>query len=144
MDLTRRKVLVFMGSLWVAIPFCLLLHESGHALVALVCGGSITSFNVVEAYVVVDGGHFTTRTLALFYLAGVSLNIAFWSVYLFLYKEGKGMFHQLFGAVYSGINLFAIGVWIVVPLKALLRRENPLDDVVKWLDVTHIHPIKMA
>ena len=68
---------------------------------------------MVEAYVVVDGGHFTTRALAFIYLAGAIL-------------------------------LFAIGVWIVVPLKELLGWANPLDDVVKFIGVTHMHPIKIV
>lgn len=144
MDLARRKVLAFMGSLWLAIPLCLLLHEGGHALVALVCGGSITAFNVVEAYVIVDGGDFTTSALALFYVAGVSLNIVIWYIYLCFYKKGKGMFYHLFSAVYSIMNLFAIGVWIVVPIKEMLGWANPIDDVVKWISVTHMAPLKIA
>lgn len=32
----------------------------------------------------------------------------------------------------------------MVPFKEMLGRANPLDDVVKFIDVTHIHPLKIV
>lgn len=137
-----KVILAFIGSLWIAMPLYLFLHEGGHALIAILCGAKIVDFNLMQGYVIAEGGTFNDMTLALFNIAGVLIPAATLLIYLILYKRNtRGLFYQLFSVLFTGIIIFSMGVWIVVPILYMLGRANPIDDVVKFIEVLNIHPI---
>lgn len=144
----RREIKIILnliGSLWLAMPLYLLLHEGGHALVATLCQAQIIEFNILEAYVVVEGGHFNEMTLALFYVAGMMIPTLFWIGYLIFYKRDTiHSFYRIFSALFSGMVLFSIGVWIVIPIKYMLNQANPNDDVTQFIEVLKIKPVTVT
>ena len=140
-----KVILAFIGSLWVAMPLYILLHEGGHALVAALCGAKITEFNILQGYVIADGGTFNTFTLALFYAVGLVIPVIAFSIYLILYQSRKGnIFYKILSAFFSGIILFSIGVWIVIPIGYMLNKANPNDDVVQFIEVLKISPLLVS
>ena len=76
MDLNTRKILSLFASILFTIPVYIILHEGGHALIALSCGARITEFSILGAYMRYEGGTFTALTLSLFYIAGMLLPIS--------------------------------------------------------------------
>lgn len=68
MDLNTRKILSLFASILFTIPVYIILHEGGHALIALSCGARITEFSILGAYMRYEGGTFTALTLSLFIL----------------------------------------------------------------------------
>ena len=79
-----KIVLALIGSLWIAMPLYIILHEGGHALIASLCGAKITEFNIMEGYVIAEGGVFNEITLALFYAAGMLTPVTIFTIYLML------------------------------------------------------------
>lgn len=47
MDLNTRKILSLFASILFTIPVYIILHEGGHALIALSCGARITEFSIL-------------------------------------------------------------------------------------------------
>lgn len=65
MGLMARKLGALFGSIFLLLPFYVLLHEGGHALVALLCGARVTEFSLLGAHMSYEGGAFTPLTLSL-------------------------------------------------------------------------------
>lgn len=140
-----RVIVAFMGSLWIAMPLYIILHEGGHALVAHLCGAKIIEFNILEGYVITEGGMFNEITLALFYAAGMLIPAILFSISLILYQRKKHKnFYNMFSAVFTGINLFSIGVWVVIPIQYMMGTANPNDDVVRFIETLKIAPLTVA
>ena len=51
MDLNTRKILSLFASILFTIPVYIILHEGGHALIALSCGARITEFSILGAFI---------------------------------------------------------------------------------------------
>lgn len=137
-----KVVLMFMGSLWCAMLLYILLHEGGHALTAALCGAKIIEFNILEGYVMTEGGRFSEMTLALFYAAGMLAPVIVFTIHLMLYPRGTDRaFYRIFSAVFTGMILFSIGVWIVVPVQYMTGRANPNDDVTQFIETLKISPL---
>ena len=62
MDLKAKKIVYMFVSLVLAVPIYIVLHEGGHALVAVLCGARITKFSILGAYMNYEGGIFTSFT----------------------------------------------------------------------------------
>ena len=140
-----KVILAFIGSLWVAMPLYILLHEGGHALVAALCGAKITEFNILQGYVIADDGIFNEFTLALFYAMGLVLPVVAFSIYLILYRSDKrDGFYKILSAFFSGIILFSISIWMILPIGYLLNRANPNDDVVRFIEVLKLNPLVVS
>ena len=58
MDLNTRKILSLFASILFTIPVYIILHEGGHALIALSCGARITEFSILGAYIRSDAVSF--------------------------------------------------------------------------------------
>lgn len=137
-----KVVLVFIGSLWIAIPLYIVLHEGGHALIASLCGAKIIEFNIMEGYVIAEGGVFNERTFALFYAASMLIPVAIFTIYLMLYQSKMDKdFYRIFSAVFAGIILFSIGVWVIIPIQYMMGIANPNDDVTKFIEALEATPL---
>ena len=64
MDLNTRKILSLFASILFTIPVYIILHEGGHALIALSCGARITEFSILGAYMRYEGGTHIHRLYA--------------------------------------------------------------------------------
>lgn len=97
MDLNTRKILSLFASILFTIPVYIILHEGGHALIALSCGARITEFSILGAYMRYEGGTFTALTLSLFYIAGMLLPVLISIAYMLLYRDAaQSVFYRIF------------------------------------------------
>lgn len=137
-----KVALAFIGSLWIAMPLYILLHEGGHALVASLCGAKIIELNIMEAYVVAEGGTFNVITLGLFYVSGTLVPMVILTLYLLIYpRETNKDFYSIFSALFTGMILFSMGVWVIVPIQYMLGIANAKDDVIQFIKVLNINPL---
>lgn len=140
-----KVVLAFIVSLWIAIPLYIILHEGGHALIASLYGAKIIEFNIMEGYVITEGGIFNEITYALFYVASMLTPVTIFTIYLMLYQSNTDRdFYRVFSAVFAGTILFSIGVWIIVPIQYMVGIANPNDDVVKFIAAIKVNPLTVT
>lgn len=137
-----KVVLAFIGSLWIAMPLYITLHEGGHALIAYLCGAKIIEFNIMEGYVIAEGGRFNEISCALFYAAGMLTPVALLTICLIFYQRDTDKdFYRIFFAIFTGMILFSVGVWVVVPIQYMMGMGNPNDDVIKFIETLKVHPL---
>ena len=97
MDLKARKIVYMFVSLVLAVPVYIVLHEGGHALVAVLCGARITKFSILGAYMNYEGGIFTPVTFSLFHCAGMLLPVLVSLLLILTYRSGSSrMFYRIF------------------------------------------------
>lgn len=87
MSLRVRTTLFAVASILVSLPVYIILHEGGHALVAVLCGARITKFSVLGAYTTYEGGTFTAVTLSLTNIAGMLLPVLAAVAYMLTYRD---------------------------------------------------------
>ncbi|MFP4468469.1 MAG: M50 family metallopeptidase [Bacteroidales bacterium] len=122
------------------------LHEGGHALVAMLYGGSIEKFVLgLDAHVRTSGAAFTPFGAALFHAAGAFLPLMILVIALAMYKDDHKSTHYHF--FYGLFSLGIIGsmlAWVVIPLVALFSEPPAGDDVTKFLRTTGIQPLAVT
>lgn len=135
-------ILTFIASLWLVVPLYMLLHEGGHALVAASFGAKIVEVNLLDGYVISEGGHMSQWNLSFFYSAGLLIPLMAFTVYLSFYRKAtQNNFYKMVSALFAIRILFSIGVWGIVPIKYMLGAANMKDDVVQIIQISNIHPV---
>ena len=139
----KKKVICsLIGSIWLTVLLYIFLHESGHVLVGMLCGAKIIEFNLLEAYVICEGGKFTNIAIACFYMAGMLVSLAVsWAYLLFYRSNSKFIFYNIFSAFFVIMCTFSALAWVIVPIIYMVGIPNPNDDIVKFMDCTEIHPL---
>ncbi len=136
----NRKVKLLisvLGSVLIAMPLYIFLHESGHALVALLCGAQITRLSILEAHTYWMGGSFSPAATALTNAAGLLLPTLAALVYALFYRnERTGMFYRLFSCTFVVVSAGSILAWVLVPILCLAGHVPAGDDVVKFLQAS--------
>jgi len=142
----RKKIIVsLIGSTWLALLLYIILHEGGHALVGILCGAKVIEFNILDAYVVCEGGNFDQITSALFNLAGMLFPLMISWIYLVFYqKQWTVAFYRIFSAIFIIATTCSTVAWVVVPIIYLVGAPNPNDDIVKFIEITGISPILLS
>jgi hypothetical protein len=141
----NKKVKYILSILlfWVImIYFYTFLHEGGHAIIAIICGGKIDKFILgANAHVQTSGANYTLLSEALFHAAGVLLPVIFLIIALTIYKSTtKNTFYHIFyGFLCVGIASSLLA-WVAIPLIALFTLPPVYDDATKFLNITGIHP----
>ena len=126
MDLNTRKILSLFASILFTIPVYIILHEGGHALIALSCGARITEFSILGAYMRYEGGTFTALTLSLFYIAGMLLPVLISIAYMLLYRDAaQSVFYRIFSFLFPLILTAPALAWGIVPLLYLSACHEP-------------------
>ena len=141
MDLNTRKILSLFASILFTIPVYIILHEGGHALIALSCGARITEFSILGAYMRYGGGTFTALTLSLFYIAGMLLPVLISIAYLLLYRDAaQSVFYRIFSFLFPLILTAPALAWGIVPLLYLSDQAPPGDDVTGFIESSGASP----
>ncbi len=133
-------VLLFLGLL--SLTLYTFAHEGGHALVGLLLGGKLTSFNInffdLSAHAGIDG-EFSLGQRALISVAGVSLPVILCVLFLlFSWKRNNTLFYY-FKTILFFVTVNSLLAWIAIPV---LTTTGMLigDDSVNFLNYTHFSP----
>lgn len=122
------------------------LHESGHALIAVICGGRIEEFILgLNAHVRITGASYTKFTSALMNVMGGLLPIIILLIALSLYKsEISHMFYHIFYFVISISTSFSLLAWLIIPIISMFTDPPIGDDVTNFLEISGIHPLMVT
>lgn len=141
MDLKVRKILSLFAGILFAIPIYIILHEGGHALIALFCGARITEFSILGAYMRYEGGMFTPLTLSLFHIAGMLLPVLISIVCMLVYRgAAQSVFYRIFSFLFLLILTAPALAWGFVPILYLSGQAPPGDDVTKFIESSGTSP----
>ena len=124
-----------------------LIHETGHALIALMYGGEIDSFVIfgLNAHVIHHGASFSVFGQPLHYAAGMLLPIIIGAIVINFYKSSfkSACYHFCFFIASIGLASSVLP-WIAIPIISLFAPPPPRDDVTKFLNITGIHPLLIS
>ena len=115
-NLKVRKILAVLVSVACMIPLYVVLHEGGHALVAVMCGARITKFSILGAYMNYEGGQFSAAMFSLFHAAGL-LPLLAAILYMSAYQSGaRSIFYRIFSFLVLLLPVGAVLAWVGVPI----------------------------
>ncbi len=148
MTLRQKKalslVLAILGML-LLFPLYIFFHESGHTLVALANGATITRFSIINAYMSYEGGNFTPAATALLNIAGMLLPVVLVLLLLPFYnKKATGVFYTVFSFFAFAIPSASVLAWVLVPLLAAVGAAPNGDDVAKFIVNSGLPPLVVA
>lgn len=107
---------IFVAAILTVVLY-ILLHEGGHALVAVACGARITRFSILGAYVVSVGGNYNVFTGSLRIAAGAVLPVLLSTLWLLLFKRNRqGSFYKAFSLLFTIMPLMSLWAWILAPI----------------------------
>ncbi|MHB1417441.1 MAG: M50 family metallopeptidase [Chloroflexota bacterium] len=151
-EVSRQKNAAIKGAArYVVILFLLLfvllvyttLHEGGHALTGLLFGGRITDFSVnfwnLSAHVGIDG-RFTAAQASAISVAGVSLPLLVWAVYVWLTPRRTNATLSLLRVISAMCVINTLLAWMVIPF-LYLYGQAPGDDVTNFLNQSQVQPL---
>jgi len=138
--LTQILMIIF-GFLCTLVVYTFI-HETGHAIAALIFGARITSFNAnflsLSPHVGVDAS-FTTTQQAVFSLAGPLLPVLLLIVLLIVLPRQGNALTESFKMMAAFSTLGSMLPWIALPW-LFLAGQRPSDDVVSFLLSSGIYP----
>ena len=124
------------------------LHEAGHAFTGLLFGQTLTEFNVrfwdFSAHVEMTGGESTPSQLAIQSVAGVSLPLLIWLLFINLVPRRASFTLEVLKLISSMAVLNTLLAWIVIPILDIFGKAPPSDDVTHFLRFSQIHPLLLA
>jgi hypothetical protein len=143
---SKRILVITVFVLFIFLSFVYLytlLHEGGHALVAMMYGGKIDRFVLgFNAHVGTSGASFTPFGESLFHLGGALLPVMVLAVALLFYNRNikSTVYHYLY-AVFTVSIIGSLIAWVAIPVISLFTAPPAGDDVTRFLDVSKLHPL---
>lgn len=127
----------------VSIIAYVFVHESGHALVAILCGAGNVRISIISAHAWWTGGSFTAGTEAFSNAAGAALPVCVsWTAMMFYSKENKSFVYHMIYFLFFVISISSILAWVVIPAYSIFAPfPDQTDDVVKFLNTSGISPV---
>jgi hypothetical protein len=123
------------------------LHESGHAIVGLLAGQSLTEFNVnfwdFSAHVGMSGGELTQTQLAIRSVAGATLPLLVWALFISFVPRKANITLETLKLISSMAIVNTLLAWIILPVLFLFG-EAPSDDVTTFLRYSQIPPLLLT
>ena len=134
MQRNSKIAVCLMLSVLIVLPLYIFLHESGHLIVMLFAGATITDFSILTAHVSAIGGNYTNLSYLWLHANGVLLPIFVSLVYMMFYrKENESMFYHTFSYLFLLMPIFSLLAWVVVPFVYLQGNAPVNDDVTKFI-----------
>ena len=109
-----------------------LLHESGHTLAALACGGSASGMDLAlpSAHVHLSGS-FTSAQMVLINIAGLALPLFVWALFLVLVRKNAPPIVELVKLFSSAIVIGTLLPWLVIPFLVGRGKAPSGEDATK-------------
>ena len=143
MENRSKNILWLLLCIFIELILYIFLHEGGHALINILCGGRITSFSIFTAHVSSTGGNYNTITSSLLYAAGMLLPVMISMCFiLFIYRQDKkSTFYHIFSFYFTIVPTGSILAWLLVPLLYLQGNAPASDDVTLFLNASGLSPV---
>lgn len=129
-----KMVVYLLLSTVIAIFLYILLHESGHMIVMLAAGSTITDFSILGAHVSGVGGNYSRLSDMWLHANGALLPVIVSLVYMLLYKKKKeSSFYRILSYIVSIAPVMSLLAWVIIPFIYLQGNAPVGDDVTKFL-----------
>ena len=118
--------------------FYVLLHETGHMIVMLMNGDSITEFDIISLrpHVRGEGGTYTDLWSMVKLAAGSGLPFTVSLLCsLFFRRNIKNTFYRIFSFVFCVSNIGSMMTWVVSPFAYVNGIADKNDDTCRFLDI---------
>lgn len=143
-SINLRLLVILLFVLLFVLFMYTFLHELGHAILGGIFGQSLTEFNVsfwdFSAHVGMNG-ELTQSQLAIQAIAGVSLPLLVWAIFMGLAPRKAGFILEVLKLCSSLGVLNTLLAWVVIPVLYLLGRAPSSDDVTHFLQASQMHPL---
>lgn len=141
-----KTTLVLIPAFLFAVYFYTLLHEGGHALVAIMYGGKVINFVLgFNAHVTYSGANFTRLGEPLFNAAGFLLPyLVLLSALLFYNRGVKNRIYHFAYAVFTIMIAGSSIAWVIIPIISIFSAPPAGDDVTKFLEASKINPLLVS
>ena len=132
---------IFIMSL-VIIPIYIILHESGHAVIALLCGAKNIRISIFPAYATWDNFEVTPFRISLMNIFGMLFPVIIFSMIIgiFFNKNKTSIPYLCCFFTISVITIFPILAWIIVPIVGMVNELPSGDDVTNFIYNSGWHP----
>lgn len=112
----------------------ILLHESGHLIVMLSAGATITDFSIITAHVSAVGGNYSNLSDLWLNANGALLPVIVSLVSMLLYKrEKKNYFYIDFSYIFSLVPTMSMITWVIIPFLHMQGKAPIGEDVTNFL-----------
>lgn len=141
--MNKQKLLILsvFGSVILVMFFYIVLHESGHCLVAIFCGARITEFSILGAHMSYEGGTFNSITLPLLNAAGMLMPVIVSGAYIAFYSNKRdSIFYRIYSFMFALIPFFSLIAWIFVPILYMRGTAPAADDVTQFINNSGLNP----
>ncbi len=130
-----------LASIAIALPLYILIHESGHAMIAILCGARITNFSILQAHVISEGGTYNAFTSSLQSAAGMLLPLLCLFLYILVYNQHKeSIFYRILSTFLFIVPVGSTFAWMLIPAMYTHGDAPAGDDVTKFLKESQINP----
>ena len=124
------------------------LHEAGHALIGSLFGETLTEFSVrfwdLSAHVNMVGGELNQRQVAIQSVAGVSLPLLVWLLFISFVPRNPGFILRMLKLLASMMVLNTLLAWIILPIFYRFGNTPASDDVTHFLQSSGVPPLVLA
>lgn len=141
-----KNIKLIIGMILVFVAWLFLytfLHESGHALIAMIYGGHIDKMVLgFNAHVMYSGANFTSFGEVILNLNGALLPVLVVLIALLFYRRDivNRLYHLCYAIAYISIAGSCLA-WVSIPLLSLVTNPPIGDDVTKFMNSSGVHPI---
>lgn len=141
-----RFVFMMAATAFLSVAAYIVLHESGHALVAALCGAANIRISVVRACARWTGGHFTAGTSSLCHAAGAGLPLCVsWFEMLLNQKARKCPAYQMASFFFFLAAAGGALVWVLLPVRSVFAPwPDDTEDAAKFLQSSGFPPMAVA
>lgn len=141
---TGQRILLLLTITLLSAFFYTFLHEGGHALVGLLAGGSIHTFNInffnLSAHVGLDV-NFSPTQRVVNNLAGTALPLLAWLALILTAPRRTNLALEYTKIAVSLNFLSSLLAWMILPLVMFFTGSAPSDDVTNFLRNSGAHPL---
>jgi len=136
-----KKLLLLLAIAIIMIPLYIFLHESGHAIAAIMCGADNVRINILTASMSADFIEYTPFTHLLMNVAGMLFPVIVFSIIALFYDPRKtSSLYRCFYYCIVPITVAPVFAWVLVPIIGMLYELPQGDDVTKFITNSGWHP----
>jgi hypothetical protein len=130
----KRISYAFLG-LGIATFLYIIVHETGHLIVMLSAGATITDFSIMFSHVSAVGGKYTDGSEMWLNANGAVLPVVVAYTAMFFYnKKHETPFYRIIYFLVTSVPIGSLLAWVIIPLLYMAGKAPANDDVTKFLD----------
>ena len=130
----KRISYAFLG-LGIATFLYIIVHETGHLIVMLSAGATVTDFSIMFSHVSAVGGKYTDGSEMWLNANGAVLPLVVsYAAMLFYNRKHETAFYRIIYFLVTSVPIGSLLAWVIIPLLYMAGKAPAGDDVTKFLN----------